>query len=69
MIYEDPEPIPQTQVPIGLEPVADFGANLSEAIRFYKDQREISRRVIVVISKQGNYSVWTKPSRERPEYS
>jgi hypothetical protein len=63
MIYEDPTPIPQSDVRIGYEVTAEFLEDLPEAIRFYHDQRRLGLRVIVVVNRAGQYSVWKKQRR------
>lgn len=60
MTHEEPTIIPLADLPVGWEPIADFGEDLPEAIRFYESQRELETKVCIVIDWNGSHSVWSE---------
>ena len=59
MTHEDPTITPYVEVPLGYEPVAEFGTDLSEAIQFYHGQGRCAI-LLVICPRERDYSIWVE---------
>ena len=60
------DPIPETEVPLGFEPVVSCGRDEADAHAKADEQREAKREALVARNRHGVLTVWIRTHRDWP---